>query len=228
MPTNTILLLAFLGCSSENSIPSPVSGKPTTAPSSSVSVPSPASAALTPARSAPVTPSFGMPPDSKTTFNGQGTTVEPVATAGAPTASPPQPPAPAAVEKVEKAVPAPTIAVQKAPTVPDANPPKSKTVRTHRIARGETLTGIAWAHGIAVEDLLRWNSLTWVDTYRTGQTITLEPLTAGWRVRPGQNLGQIALVCHVGVDELASLNHLSADYVRSGTVLDIPSTVAVR
>jgi LysM repeat protein len=51
--------------------------------------------------------------------------------------------------------------------------PKSVSIRTHRIERGDSLSGIAWRYGTSVKALAAANGLTEKQTIRTGQKLVI-------------------------------------------------------
>jgi LysM repeat protein len=74
---------------------------------------------------------------------------------------------------------------QAAPARPDVcaleqREPKSVSIKTHRIERGDSLSGIAWRYGTSVKALAAANGLTEKQTIRTGQKLVIPQHT-----RPG-------------------------------------------
>jgi LysM repeat protein len=51
--------------------------------------------------------------------------------------------------------------------------PKSVSLRSHRIERGDSLSGIAWRYGTSVKALAAANGITEKQTIRTGQTLVI-------------------------------------------------------
>jgi LysM repeat protein len=51
--------------------------------------------------------------------------------------------------------------------------PKSVSIKTHRIERGDSLSGIAWRYGTSVKALAAANGLTEKQTIRTGQKLVI-------------------------------------------------------
>jgi LysM repeat protein len=51
--------------------------------------------------------------------------------------------------------------------------PKSVSIRTHRIERGDSLSGIAWRYGTSVKALAAANGITEKQTIRTGQKLVI-------------------------------------------------------
>ncbi|GIV57513.1 MAG: peptidoglycan-binding protein LysM [Rhodothermaceae bacterium] len=91
-----------------------------------------------------------------------------------------------------------------------------QAVPTHVVRPGDTLFGIARQHGLAVDDLRRWNALT-DDRIRIGQTLRLGPpggeatttkptSPARYVPRPGETLYDVAAAFGIPVDTLFVLN----------------------
>ncbi len=106
-------------------------------------------------------------------------------------------------------------------------------VRTHRVARGQTLSLIARRYGTSVRSLQRANRLRGT-RIRTGQVLKIpsgsraqptRTASAGThRVRRGQTLSQLARRYGVGVRDIQRANGLRGTTVRTGQVLKIPAS----
>ena len=60
----------------------------------------------------------------------------------------------------------------------------------HEVQSGDTLTSIAWRHGLAVRDIVAWNALSDPDLIRVGQWLYLAPeLTAEAVTEPASDTG---------------------------------------
>lgn len=98
----------------------------------------------------------------------------------------------------------------------------------HTVKSGETLSEIAYAHGIDVELLKRWNSISSAKSLRPNQelNIWLGPNTSKhkqYTVRNGDNLWGIAKEFQLSVEGLARYNQMSKKtMLRPGQVLKIP------
>ena len=63
----------------------------------------------------------------------------------------------------------------RAPDSPSVGQPRP----VHEVQSGDTLTSIAWRHGLAVRDIVAWNALSDPALIRVGQRLYLAPeLTA--------------------------------------------------
>ncbi len=108
---------------------------------------------------------------------------------------------------------------------PGASRPEPSVARrghatTLRVRKGDTLWGIAHAHGVSVAQLSNWNHISSHATLHVGQRLRLwsrssshsrrdsgKPLVVS--VKRGDSLWKIARRYHVSVAELASLNGIS-------------------
>jgi len=108
--------------------------------------------------------------------------------------------------------------------------------RTHRVDRGQTLSGIAARYGVGVSDLMATNGITDPRRLRAGQRLDLpiagaDPRVVGGRryeVRPGDTLGGIAVRHDVGTDQLMRMNELEhPDRIRAGQQLIISQAASV-
>ncbi|MCI1710206.1 MAG: transglycosylase SLT domain-containing protein [Chiayiivirga sp.] len=77
----------------------------------------------------------------------------------------------AAKRLAEAPAPYPLVAVV---PVPDEQRPPD-TARTHRVERGDTLSGISTRYGVRLRDLLRWNRIDVRALLHPGQRLRLEP-----------------------------------------------------
>ena len=114
----------------------------------------------------------------------------------------------------------------------------SGTSVTHRVARGETLLGIANRYGVRVDDIRRWNNISGT-LIREGQTLHIQGSTASsssssttnttstqstatrgtYRVVAGDTLSQIAEKLGVATNHLRTKNNLTSDTIHIGQVL---------
>lgn len=113
-------------------------------------------------------------------------------------------------------VPKPPSVVHGAPKPKPVPPPSTYTVRS-----GDTLSGIAEAHGTTWETLARINNLSDPNRIYVGQVLKLVALAPApkpaakpaaavyYTVRSGDNLSGIAARYHTSVSRLASLNHIA-------------------
>jgi N-acetylmuramoyl-L-alanine amidase len=99
--------------------------------------------------------------------------------------------------------------------------------RTHYVVRyGDTLTGIARAHGTSVRQLARMNHRRVNAILPAGTLLVVpgggHPRARTYRVRWGDTLSGIAARYGVGVERLARANHLRpAGILRAGTTLHV-------
>lgn len=101
---------------------------------------------------------------------------------------------------------------------------------THRVERGETLSGIAVAHGTTLERLQELNPDLDADRLREGQVLRVDDLGDRHRidyvVRRGDNLTQIAARHRVTLEELRRWNpRIRGDQLRFGSTVRIFSEV---
>lgn len=92
---------------------------------------------------------------------------------------------------------------------------------SYSVAYGDTLSAIASRHGVAVEDLVRWNRGLDPDRIRIGQEIEIRSMRptrqVTYQVRSGDTLGGIAEENNVTIDELVNWNRgLNRDLIRIG------------
>lgn len=120
----------------------------------------------------------------------------------------------------------------------------AETVRTHTVARGDTISGIAAKYKLRTADVLSWNGLKWSSIIKPGQKIRLAatngtaakaptqstaakpaPATAStsYTVKRGDTLWAIAQSKKVSLSNLLSANKLSASStIYPGQKLAIP------
>ena len=117
------------------------------------------------------------------------------------------------------------------------------SMRTYRVMRGQTLSGIATRHGVSVASIQAANGLRGTSV-RVGQVLTLPipgvaeetdfadadapdeaPVIAGrYTVRAGESLGRIAARNHVSIRSLRQANNMGpGDKLQAGRVLSIPA-----
>jgi len=110
-------------------------------------------------------------------------------------------------------------------------PPRSTTA-TYIVKRGDTLSGIAVAHGVSLSELRKLNGLSG-DRIGVGQKLRVRrapaaPVAAvrevesepeAYTVRKGDTLSEIALRFDVGLVLLRQLNSLSGDHISPGLKL---------
>jgi LysM repeat protein len=123
---------------------------------------------------------------------------------------------------------------------PKAAPRRAQAV-THRVAYGETLTGIAARYGTSVDLLARRNRLADASRIYVGQLLRISGRQPGngshrqpgrtparpsfgvHRVRSGETLSGIALRYRVSMPAIAEANHLAnTSFIRTGQELRIP------
>lgn len=95
---------------------------------------------------------------------------------------------------------------------------------TYTVRAGDTLSGIAAKHGVAMADLQDWNGLKDPSALRVGQTLRLELPDASWTdhvVRSGESLGLIARRYGVQVRDLQAWNELQGSVIHPGDTLRV-------
>jgi len=122
-------------------------------------------------------------------------------------------------------------------------PPGQEGWITYRVKEGDSLEKIANAHGVAIQDIERWNSLP-SSLIRVGQELTLKPdekkiasrlpeTSAGndttrkliiYKIKKGDTLYDIANSFGITVEELKSWNNLRTNKIRRGQELKIYSS----
>lgn len=116
-----------------------------------------------------------------------------------------------------------TPTTQTAPTVSTPTTPTTQTER-YKVVAGDTLTGIAAAHGLSVAQLASYNGIATNTQVKTGQRLWLVPgkvstvakdtakpavKTSTHTVRSGESLTSVANKYNMSVQDLAALNGLS-------------------
>ncbi|MCF8143914.1 MAG: LysM peptidoglycan-binding domain-containing protein [Deltaproteobacteria bacterium] len=93
---------------------------------------------------------------------------------------------------------------------------------THVVKRGETLSGIALAHKVSVEQLRGWNALRG-DKIFVGQRLQVGPPAppASYVVRSGDTLSEIAAQCRIPLSTLRLLNRINNDRIYPGQELKL-------
>jgi murein DD-endopeptidase MepM/ murein hydrolase activator NlpD len=92
-----------------------------------------------------------------------------------------------------------------------------------RVARGDTLYGIARRYGLPVRSIIDANNLSPPYSLNAGATLTL-PQSRQHIVQPGETLERVAVSNGVGVSSLARTNKMAAPYdVRAGQALTLPA-----
>jgi membrane-bound lytic murein transglycosylase D len=124
------------------------------------------------------------------------------------------------------------------PVKPVRQAAKKKTVKEdpkrYVVQQGEGIWGIAQAHGVPVDSLIAWNSLS-AKTLRTGQVLTLVPPSAAeakqetYTVTAHDKLSSIARKFKIDVNELRAWNDIKGNDIREGQVLRLckPAAPAV-
>ncbi|HEX2141588.1 MAG TPA: LysM peptidoglycan-binding domain-containing protein, partial [Candidatus Limnocylindria bacterium] len=133
-----------------------------------------------------------------------------------------------------------------APTAPAAPQPAAAPARTHRVARGETLTAIARRYGTSIGAIAAANGLSNPSFIRSGQALTIPAAPASataptapaapqpaaapartHRVARGETLTWIARRYGTSIGAIAAANGLSnPSFIRTGQVLTIPGSAA--
>lgn len=126
---------------------------------------------------------------------------------------------------------------------PDAvadRPTSGSAARTVEVRLGDTLSGIAAAAGVPMDDIRRWNGLPPDGTIYAGQTLVLEgsgapdpapvalpsghdtSTTTTVTVAPGDTLTSIAARVGATAAALARLNRIEGETIYAGQVLEVP------
>ncbi|MBD8659684.1 LysM peptidoglycan-binding domain-containing protein [Frigoribacterium sp. CFBP 8754] len=133
-----------------------------------------------------------------------------------------------------------------APSVPVSSTRASSSPTRYTIARGDTLSSIAGAHGVSTSALLQANGLSWSSIIYPGQQLALPGAAAPARstpapttstppaastgsssyiIRSGDTVASIAARTGVSTKALLAANGLSfTSTIYAGTTLTIPST----
>jgi LysM repeat protein len=92
----------------------------------------------------------------------------------------------------------------------------------HRVVKGDTISAIARANGVSVDDLRRWNDLD-SDVIRLGATLRVGPAGKPYKIRRGETLGRIAAGLDVPMSAIVALNPgLRPNRIRSGQTIFVP------
>jgi N-acetylmuramoyl-L-alanine amidase/LysM repeat protein len=91
------------------------------------------------------------------------------------------------------------------------------------VAEGDTLTRIAAAQRVSVQDLAAWNGLSDADRIRVGQRLFVSRTAATHVVAPNETLSHVALLWNTSPEAIRTANGLrDADFVEAGRVLTRP------
>jgi uncharacterized protein (TIGR02594 family) len=104
---------------------------------------------------------------------------------------------------------------------------------THHVRHGETLSGIAAAHGVSVQDLMQANPhIRDADLIYAGDTLRIPPASHGHGggaqpathlIRPGETLSQLARTFNTDIATLARLNGIrNPNLIYAGQTLRLP------
>ncbi len=110
--------------------------------------------------------------------------------------------------------------------VPGGQAGGAAEARTYTVKSGDSLWGIARAHGVTVDQVKGWNDLSG-NTVTVGQKLRIEgggTPVASWKeykVRSGDSLGRIAERFGVTIAQLRNWNSLSGNLIKVGQVLRI-------
>ncbi len=129
------------------------------------------------------------------------------------------------------ATPTPTDTPTPTNTPPPTNTPTPIPQQTHVVEEGETMSDIAKAYGVTVEQILALNSDVDLELIRPGQVLLIPPAReeGGFTVhvvREGESLGRVAQGYGVPLSVLSDANDLRSqdDAIRAGQSLIIPLT----
>jgi murein DD-endopeptidase MepM/ murein hydrolase activator NlpD len=108
-------------------------------------------------------------------------------------------------------------------TIADISKPKNSTISVYVVREGDTLSSIAKLFGVSASTILWANDLPKSATIRTGQTLTILPITGvKYTVKSGDTLASIAKKYHADAGEIASFNGLDGSSLAVGTEIIIP------
>ena len=124
-----------------------------------------------------------------------------------------------------------TVLVAALPDIPEWSPPRPASV-THRVRRGDTLSGIARRYGTSVGAIMQANRLRSAHRIWPGQRLevpvrgsvstgTYNPAKGTHTVRRGESLYSIARRYGTGVAELKRINGLSSNLIHPGQTLNV-------
>lgn len=129
------------------------------------------------------------------------------------------------------ATPTPTDTPTPTNTPPPTNTPTPIPQQTHAVEEGETMSDIAKAYGVTVEQILALNPEVDLELIRPSQILLIPPARdeGGFTVhvvREGESLGRIARGYGVPLSVLSDANDLRSqdDAIRTGQSLIIPLT----
>ena len=130
---------------------------------------------------------------------------------------------------VAGATPPPALAAA-APSAPSASvpAPKAATSTTHRVSKGDTLSGIATRYGVSTADLRSWNNLKDANHVMVGQSLMIRggkpaaQVSTSYTVARGDNLTKIAERHGVTVKQLQDWNNIkNSSSIRVGQTLKL-------
>lgn len=102
----------------------------------------------------------------------------------------------------------------------------------HIVRPGDTLSTIAWQHGVTVSELAAWNELSQLNLIFPGQPLSLFPrqTAVSWHeVLPGETLSLIARRYQVSLPTLQQYNQIdNPHYIQTGQRILVPHIPADR
>jgi len=109
------------------------------------------------------------------------------------------------------------------PAVPSGLLVSSKAPIQYTVKAGDTLSGIAEAHGVDVGTLIRFNSIRDVRRIKAGTLLTIPPMSGIlYTVRRGDSISLIAQKNGVSVNLILDANNLQSETIQPGQQLFIP------
>jgi membrane-bound lytic murein transglycosylase D len=139
----------------------------------------------------------------------------------------PPPHATAVAAKTEDADATARSQTREATTAPAPKPAAKKATTSkvkYTVRRGDTLSGIAARHGVALSDVQKWNGIRDASAIQAGQVLVIHVRDDGWTrytVRAGDSLGAIARKHGCSVSDLREWNDLASTVIQPGQVLKI-------